>query len=88
MTTGWWWWLEGEVETEDEEEELGRALRDGFRAGMGIGGSAATVFSYRKAIRLVSSLKDGLGKAGLCLCRTLLNLVGAMTRPPRLQKAR
>ena len=87
-TTTGWWWLEGEVETEDDDEEVGRALRDGFRGGMGIGGSAATVFSYRKAMRLVSSLKDGLGTTGLGLCRTLLNLVGAMTGPARLQKAR
>lgn len=43
-----------------------------------MGGSAATVFSYRSATRLVSSLKDGLRMGRCPLYRTLPNLFGPM----------
>lgn len=74
--------MEGAARLEDKEEEtveegrtsgapataiVERWLRNGERGGgMGIGGSAWTVWSYRKAIRLVSSLK-GTSAAGRLL---------------------
>ena len=61
-------------------EDAGRIVRRGFLLGMiGIGGSAATVFSYRSATRFVSSLK-GAGRTAeeLVRCLTLAKRVGAM----------
>lgn len=48
---------------DDEEVEGrvgGRDRRPGFLVGIGIGASPCVVFSYRMAIRFISSRKDGL----------------------------
>ena len=49
--------MEGEA---DGTRELDLEMRDGFRAGRGMGGSAAVVLSYETAMNLFSLRRDGL----------------------------
>jgi hypothetical protein len=55
-TTGLYWC----DDAEDEDDDAGRTALRGLRGAMWMGGSAAMVFSYRNATRLVSSRNDGL----------------------------